>query len=461
MDTQEFYRSLKGKTVAFCGIGGSNLPLVKIFAQKGAHATARDRRSREKLGETAGELERLGVCLKLGDDYLSDLNEDIIFRTPGMKYYLPELNEARRRGSAVTSEMEVFFDLCPCKIFAVTGSDGKTTTTTIMAEMLKAAGKTVHLGGNIGTPLLPRIDSIQPDDFAVVELSSFQLISMRRSPDVAVVTNVSPNHLDMHKDMQEYIDAKKNIILHQNAFGRAVLNADNGITTEFADEVRGEALMFSRRKKCDHGAWLNEQNQIIMTANGIDVPVMDAADIKIPGSHNVENYLAAVAALWGYVKPEVMVQVAKTFGGVEHRSEFVRELDGVRYYNDSIGTTPSRTANGMLSLFDQKLILIAGGYDKKIPFDSFGPIVVNKVKTLVLMGATAGQIEASVKAAPQYREGSPKILHVSSLGEAVNTCRREAVTGDIVALSPACASFDMFPNYETRGEEFKKLVNML
>lgn len=461
MDTQEFYRSLKGKTVSFCGIGGSNLPLVKIFAQKEAYVTARDRRAREKLGETAEELERLGVRLKLGDDYLGDLNEEIIFRTPGMKYYLPELNEARRRGAAVTSEMEVFLDLCPCKIFAVTGSDGKTTTTTIISEMLRAAGKTVHLGGNIGTPLLPQIDSIRPEDYAVVELSSFQLISMRRSPDVAVVTNVSPNHLDMHKDMQEYIDAKKNIILHQNAFGRAVLNADNGITAGFADAVRGETLMFSRRKKCDYGAWLNEENKIIMSLGDRDIPVMDAADIKIPGGHNIENYMAAVSALWGYVEPEMMVQVAKTFSGVEHRSEFVRDLDGVRYYNDSIGTTPSRTSNGILSLFDQKIILIAGGYDKKIPFDSFGPVVVDKVKTLVLMGATADQIEASVKAAPQYREGSPRILRVSSLGEAVDACHREAVTGDIVALSPACASFDMFPNYETRGEEFKKLVNML
>lgn len=461
METQEFYRSLKGKTVAFCGIGGSNLPLIKIFSQKGAYVTARDRRPREKLGETAEELERIGVRLKLGDDYLSDLNEEMIFRTPGMRYYLPELDEARRNGAAVTSEMEVFFDLCPCKIFAVTGSDGKTTTTSIMAEMLKAAGKTVHLGGNIGTPLLPEIDSIGADDVAVVELSSFQLISMRRSPDIAVVTNVSPNHLDMHKDMQEYIDAKKNIILHQNAFGRAVLNADNGITAGFADFVRGKTMMFSRKKKCDSGAWLNEKNQIVLSLGGMDTPVMDASDIKIPGGHNVENYMAAICALWGYVEPAKMVQVAKTFSGVEHRSEFVRELDGVRYYNDSIGTTPSRTTNGMLSLFDRKIILIAGGYDKKIPFDSFGPVVVEKVKTLVLMGATASQIEASVKAAPQYREGSPRILRVDSLGEAVNACRREAVNGDIVALSPACASFDMFPNYETRGEEFKKLVHML
>ncbi len=461
MNTEEFYQMIKGKTVAFCGIGSSNLPLVKIFAQRGALVTARDRRSREKLGNTADELERLGVKLKLGDDYLKELREDIIFRTPGMKYFLPELNEARAHGAAVTSEMEVFFELCPCKIIAVTGSDGKTTTTTVISEMLKAAGKTVHLGGNIGNPLLPEIEAMRPEDFAVAELSSFQLISMRRSPDVAVVTNVTPNHLDMHKDMQEYIDAKKNIILHQSAFGRAVLNADYEITAGFAESVRGETMRFSRKQKCEYGAWLNEKNQIIFSANGKDTFVMDAGEIKIPGSHNIENYMAAVSALWGYVDISVMAQVAKTFGGVEHRNEFVRELEGVRYFNDSIGTTPSRTANGTLSLYEEKIILIAGGYDKRIPFDSFGPVVADKVKTLVLMGATADQIEQSVKTAPNYSEGCPKIFRVKSLEEAVNVCRREAVSGDVVSLSPACASFDMFPNYETRGEEFKKLVNQL
>ena len=461
MDIQKFYGSLKGKTVAFCGIGGSNLPLIRIFAQHGAVVTARDRRTAEKLGETAGELKKLGVSLRLGEGYLEDLSEDIVFRTPGMKYYLPELNAARERGAAVTSEMEVFFDLCPCKMIAVTGSDGKTTTTTILSEMLKAAGKTVHLGGNIGAPLLPRVESIGPDDVAVVELSSFQLISMRRSPDVAVVTNVTPNHLDMHKDMQEYIGAKKNILLHQNAFGRAVLNADNEITAGFADDVRGEKLMFSRKHRCARGAWLNEKNEIIMSLDGRDFPVMNASDIKIPGGHNIENYLAAVCALWGIVGTDVMAQTARTFAGVEHRNEFVRELDGVKYYNDSIGTTPSRTMNGTLKLFDRRIILIAGGYDKKIPFDSFGPAVVDSVKTLVLMGATADKIEASVKVAPQYREGNPKIIRVGSLEQAVRACRAEAEAGDIVSLSPACASFDMFPNYETRGEEFKKLVERL
>lgn len=460
MDTQEFYRSLRGKTVSFCGIGGSNLPLVKIFAQKGALVTARDRRSREQLGNTARELESLGVRLVLGEDYLSGLTEEIVFRTPGMKYHLPELEEARRRGAAVTSEMEVFFDLCPCRIVAVTGSDGKTTTTTIIAKMLEAAGRTVHLGGNIGTPLLPRIDEIRPEDIVVAELSSFQLISMRRSPDIAVVTNVTPNHLDMHKDMQEYVDAKKNILLHQNAFSRTVLNADNEITAGFAAETRGQTLLFSRRSRCENGAFLKD-GAVVVSINGKETAVLKTAEIRIPGAHNVENYMAAFCALWGLVPPETMAQVARTFGGVEHRAELVRELGGVRYYNDSIATTPSRTERGMLSLFPQKIILIAGGYDKKIPFDSFGPAVAEKVKTLVLMGATAAKIEESVRKAENYSENNPKILHAASLEEAVTLCHREAEPGDVVALSPACASFDMFPNYETRGELFRDFVKEL
>ena len=459
MTAEEFYRSVQGKTAAFCGLGGSNLPLVRLFAQHGAIVTARDRRSEEQLGETAEELKALGVRLVTGEGYLDHLDEEIIFRTPGMKYHLPQLEEARARGAAVTSEMEVFFDLCPCRIIAVTGSDGKTTTTTIISKILEAAGKTVHVGGNIGTPLLPQINEIGPDDIVVAELSSFQLISMRKSPDVAVVTNVSPNHLDIHKDMAEYIGAKKNIILHQNAFGRAVLNADNEITASFAEDARGQCLMFSRRHPVQYGAWMDENGDIFLSLPGSTTRVMNKADIRIPGLHNIENYLTAACAVWGLAGPEEIRNVARTFPGVEHRNEFVREVDGVSYYNDSIGTTPSRTINGALSLFDRKILLIAGGYDKNIPFDPLGPAVVKSVKTLVLIGQTAPKIEAAVKAAPGYCEGNPKIFHAASLEEAVELCRKNAVNGDIVSLSPACASFGMFPNYETRGERFREIVN--
>lgn len=461
MEIREFNRRMREKRIAFCGLGGSNLPLIRLFAAQGMTVTARDRRSAAQLGQTARELETLGVRLIAGENYLKDLDEDVIFRTPGMRYTLPELEAARARGAAVTSEMEVFFDLCPCRIIGVTGSDGKTTTTTIISEILKASGKTVHVGGNIGEPLLPRIASIGPEDVVVAELSSFQLISMRRSPDVAVVTNVSPNHLDVHKDMREYIDAKKNIVLHQNAFGRAVLNADNEISDSFAEAARGACMRFSRRHPVAFGAWADDRGNIRAAAGGTETRVMNVSDIAIPGTHNVENYLAAVCAVWGFVRPENIRSVARTFQGVEHRNEFVREFEGVRYYNDSIGTTPSRTIRGALSLFDRKILLIAGGYDKNIPFDPLGPAVVSHVKTLVLIGTTADKIERAVKAAPGYAEGNPAIVRASSLEEAVDACRAKAEKGDIVVLSPACASFDMFPNYETRGERFKDLVNGL
>lgn len=461
MPIEDFYKEMHGKTVAFCGLGGSNLPLVRRFAKEGAHVTARDKRTREQLGKLASELEQLGVKLVLGETYLEDLTEQVIFRTPGMPYHLPQLDAARACGSAVTSEMEVFLDYCPCKVLGVTGSDGKTTTTTVLSKILQHAGKTVHVGGNIGTPLLPIIEKIKPDDIVVAELSSFQLISVGHSPQIAIVTNMSPNHLDIHKDMQEYVDAKKNIFLHQNAFGRAVLNFDNPITAGFAPEVRGECLLFSRKQKVENGCCVNENGTILFVKNGVTTPIMNVNEIKIPGAHNVENYMAAICAVWGYALPEDIRAVATTFSGVEHRAELVRELDGVRWYNDSIATTPSRTVKGMLSLFPQKLILIAGGYDKKIPFEPMGEPVCNHVKTLVLLGVTAPKIEAAVTGAKNYRPGAPKILHVTSLEEAVQLCRKEAVEGDIVAMSPACASFDMFPNYETRGDLFREMVNKL
>ena len=458
---EDFYRSIRGKRVAFCGIGGSNLPLIRIFQEKGAIVLACDKRERAELCDTAKELEALGVELRLGEDYLNNLDVDILFRTPGMKYYLPELVSARERGIAVTSEMEVFFDLCPCKIYAVTGSDGKTTTTTIVSEMLKAAGKTVHLGGNIGKPLLPEIESIQKDDVAVVELSSFQLISMRKSPDVAVVTNLAPNHLDIHKDMNEYIEAKKNVILHQNAFSRAVLNLDNDITRSFADATRGDTYFFSRHKPCRRGVYVDADGTICFSDNGESVPIMKTEDIKIPGNHNIENYLAAIGAVWGDVSPKQIKQVAHAFSGVEHRAEFVREINGVRYYNDSIASSPTRTISGTLSLYPQKIILIAGGYDKKIPYDAMGPVVADKVKLLILMGDTADKIETAVKNASNYSAGNPEMIRVHNMEEAVSIAYKNAVQGDIVSMSPASASFDLYKNFVQRGRHFKALVNAI
>lgn len=456
MNKEQFFTSIQGKTVTFCGIGRSHMPLIRLFQEKGALVSARDKRSLEELGDNGKALQERGVQLILGENYLEDLREDIIFRTPGMKYHLPQLEAARKRGAAVTSEMEVFFQLCPCKIYAVTGSDGKTTTTSIIAELLKAQGKTVHLGGNIGKPLLPEIESIQPEDCAVVELSSFQLISMRESPDVAVVTNLSPNHLDVHKDMQEYIDAKKNILLHQGAFSRTVLNAGNEITASFAPQVRGDCWMFRRGAPVERGVWCDGETIYVHGQ-----PLLPISQIRIPGWHNVENYMAAIAAVWGDVEPETIRRVAETFAGVEHRAEFVRELRGVKYYNDSIATSPTRVISGMLSLFPQKILLIAGGYDKHIPFEPLGPAVCEKVKTLILLGDTAQKIQDAVQAAPQYQEGCPEILRVDNMEQAVAAAAAHAQPGDIVSLSPACAAFDLYPNFEVRGRHYKDIVNGL
>ena len=458
---KRFLESVNGKTVAFCGIGGSNLPLIRLFKKYGANVLACDKRERDALGENGDKAIEYGAELRLGENYLKDLNADIIFRTPGMRYYMDELVQARQNGAAVTSEMEVFFDLCPCKTIAVTGSDGKTTTTTIISELLKAEGYHVHLGGNIGRPLLPEIETISPDDIAVVELSSFQLISMRKSPDIAIVTNLAPNHLDIHKDMQEYIDSKKNIVLHQNAFGRAVLNLDNEISKSFEDFTRGQTCLFSRRSKVDNGAYMTEDGTIIVNDYGKETVIMNASDIKIPGLHNIENYLAAITAVWGMVKPETIKSVAQNFGGVEHRAELVRELDGVKYYNDAIGTSPTRTVKGTLSLYDRKIILISGGYDKKIPYDEMGAVVPEKVKVLILFGATADKIEAATKAALTYKDGNPVIIRVSNMEEAVQAARENAVSGDIVSMSPASASFDMYKNFAEKGLHFKRLVNEL
>ena len=459
MDFKQFFSQLKGKKIAMCGIGVSNTPLILNFLKQGARVIACDRRERELIGTIADDLEAAGAELKLGEGYLDNLEVDIIFRTPGMNFHLPELEKARKRGIAVTSEMEVFFDLCPATIFAVTGSDGKTTTTTLIAKMLEAEGKRVFVGGNIGTPLLPEIENITADDFVVAELSSFQLISMRKSPDIAIVTNVAPNHLDVHKDMDEYVQAKKNILLHQNAFSRTVLNRDNDITEEFRKDVRGQSLGFSMTKRLNNGAWLADDGMLHMAYRGIDVPVVDRKEIRVLGDHNVENYLTAIAAVWGYVGVDNICKVAREFGGVEHRIEFVREVNGVKYYNDSIASSPTRTIAG-LKAFDQKVMLIAGGYDKHIPFEPMMPYVVEKVKTLYLCGDTADKIEQCLRSFEGYC-GAPEIVRVKDIAEAVATAHKTATAGDVVTLSPACASFDSYPNFVARGNHFKQLVNEL
>ena len=456
----EYFESVKGKKVAFIGLGRTNLPLIKMFCDAHAVVYACDSKTEDKIADEATIAKSYGANLSLGENYLADLDVDIVFRTPGMNYNHPALVKMRESGVLVTSEMELFFDICPCKIVAVTGSDGKTTTTTIISKLLKEEGYTVHLGGNIGNPLVPEIFSIKEDDFAVVELSSFQLISMKKSPCVSVVTNITPNHLDVHKDMHEYIDAKRNIVLYQSADDTTVLNLSDEISSSFESSTKASVYKFSRTQTVQRGVYAND-GVIRFTDGNEDIAVLDISDILIPGFHNVENYMAAICAVRKFVSDETIVKVAKTFSGVDHRAQFIRELDGVRYYNDSIASSPTRTARGMLSLFEQKIVLICGGYDKNIPYEPLGPVICEKVKALILIGATAPKIESAVKNCAEYREDNPVIINASSMQEAVKIAREVSVSGDIVALSPASASFDMYKDFEARGNHFISLVNEL
>ena len=434
MTLQEYIASLRGRTVAVIGIGVSNTPLLRLLLREGIAVTACDRSDRAKLGALAEELEAAGAVLRLGDGYLQGLDQDVIFRTPGLRPDVPELEAARARGSVITSEMEAFFRVCPCPIIAVTGSDGKTTTTTIIAELLRAAGHTVHVGGNIGHPLLAEADTIRPTDWAVLELSSFQLMTMTHSPHIAVVTNLAPNHLDVHKSMEEYIWAKENIFRHQQPGDIAVFNLDNAITRELSAHAPGRALYFSRREEPENGVFLRG-NAVISRRDGRERQIMTTEDIRLPGVHNVENYMAAIAAVDGLVPDDVIRTFARAFNGVEHRIELVRTWHGVRFYNDSIASSPSRTIAGLRS-FKEKVILIAGGYDKHIPFDVLGPEVVEHVKLLILCGATADKIRAAVEQAPGYRPGHPEILDVTPFQRAVETARDRAVPGDVVNPLP-------------------------
>ena len=460
MDCSAFFEHIKDKKIAMCGIGVSHTQLILDFLKSGARVYACDRRTKEQIGEAADMIEAAGGELRLGEDYLKNLEVDMIFRTPGMNFNLPELAEARKKGIAVTSEMEVFFDLCPATIFAVTGSDGKTTTTTLIAEMLKAEGKNVYIGGNIGKPLLPEIKNITADDFVVVELSSFQLISMRKGPDVAVVTNVAPNHLDVHKDMDEYISAKRNVLLHQNAFSRTILNKDDEISRGFEHFVRGQFMRFSMNEPVRNGAWYGKDGYLYMSYRGMKAPIMHRDEIALMGDHNVANYLAAISAVWGYVSMENIKRVANDFTGVDHRLQLVRVLDGVRYYNDSIATSPTRTLAALAAFSEGNVILLAGGYDKHIPFEPMAEEVIKKVKYLILTGPTADAIEKAIIENENYN-GMPQIIKTSGLEESVKIAHEKAVSGDIVSLSPACASFDAYPNFAARGNHFKELVNKL
>lgn len=453
----QYLQEIHDKRIAVIGAGVSNMPLVTLLRQAGLSVTVHDKKTADSLGEQYAQLTALGARTVLGDGYLDCLDEDIVFRTPGLHPEHPALQAVRARGGEVTSEMELFFRVCPCKIIGITGSDGKTTTTTLVYEFLKHAGHTCHLGGNIGKPLLPEVREMRPDDLAIVELSSFQLMGMRYSPSIAAITNLTPNHLDYHKDFAEYVQAKTSIYTHQAPGERLVLNGDDPVTRTLDIGPGHQILTCSKVVKPENGVYLRD-GVIYIAVQGKDHALMAAKDIRIPGAHNVYNVMMAAAIVQGLCEDSDIVTVAKTFGGVEHRIEFVREFEGVKYYNDSIASSPTRTIAGLES-FDQKLILIAGGYDKHIPYDVLGIPICRHVKTLLLTGATAPKIRACVEQADCPEK--PEIIDVPDLAAAVRCANAVAHPGDIVIMSPASASFDCFKNFMERGNLFKELVRKL
>lgn len=460
MTVKEYFENLKGKRVAVIGLGISNRPLVKMLLEHGISVLCCDKTPREKLLPEVLELEKMGAQLKLGEDYLDGIEADVVFRTPGLNRNTPQLQALQAKGALLTSEMEAFFQVCPCKIFGVTGSDGKTTTTTLVAKLLEGAGKTVYCGGNIGAPLLPQAEKMTENDVAVVELSSFQLMGMTQSPQVSLITNLSPNHLDIHKDMAEYVSSKENIYLHQSPADTVVLNRDNDLTNNLVPKARGNVLQFSRLGRVERGYYLRDDNMICRVEGEQETEIMDAAEILIPGVHNIENYMAAFCMVDGLVGKETMVELARTFGGVAHRIELVRVKDGVRFYDSSIDSSPNRTKAALRS-FPEKVIMIAGGKDKGIAYDDLGPELREHVKLLVLTGMTAEKIRASAQAVPGYDGTNPEILDVAEFDDAIRTAASRAKDGDVVILSPASTSFDRFRNFEERGNRFKAVVNNL
>lgn len=458
---QEYLDSLRGKRIGVIGMGVSNTPLIRMLLRADLKVTVCDKSPRERVEEQAVELESLGAKLRLGDDYLEKLYKfDLIFRTPGLSPNTPELENAVEKGSVITSEMELFFQLCPCTIIGITGSDGKTTTTTLISEFLREAGKNVYVGGNIGKPLLPDVAGMEAGDYAIIELSSFQLMTMKMSPQIAVYTNLAPNHLDYHHTMEEYTVAKANIFIHQKPTDRAVFNMDNDLTRAMAKTTKCPTMLFSRRKSLEDGGVYLRDDTIWLTNEIGSREVLPLSMIQLMGDHNVENYMAAIAAVDGIVPDKCVRAVAQRFTGVEHRIELVRELDGVRYYNDSIGTSPSRTM-ACLESFPNPIILIAGGYDKGVPFTTLGVEIVQRAKTLILTGDTAQAIRQAVEEAEGYCEGTPTIIETDDLTSAINAAKAGAKPGDVIVLSPASAAFDRYKNFMERGRIFKELVNAL
>lgn len=458
---EEFNEYIRYRKVAIIGLGVSNIPLIDYMYQKKARVTVFDDREKESIPkELMDKIELYKFEYSFGENNLKKLiNFDIIFRSPSCLPTKPELLEEAKRGAIVTTEIEMLMKMCPCKTIGVTGSDGKTTTTSLISAILKQAGYHTYLGGNIGTPLFTKLPEIKPEDIVVLELSSFQLMGMKVSPNIGVITNITPNHLNIHKDYQEYIDAKKNIFKYQNKNDRIVLNYDNEITRKCAKEAEAQVVFFSSKEKLENG-FIVDGKMIKECQDNIREHILDTQDVILKGEHNYQNIATALAATKTLVNLEDAVETIKKFKSVEHRLEFVKEINHVKWYNDSASSSPTRTISG-IQAFDEELILIAGGYDKNLDYTPLAKPIVDKVKTLLLIGQTSGKIFEAVKQEMERQNKDVRIYMCDTLKETVDIANRIAKEGQVVLFSPGSASFDMFKNAYDRGNQFKNLVNKL
>ena len=458
----EFEKYIIGKKVAIIGLGVSNLPLIDYFHEKKSVVTIFDEREITKIPkDILDKITNYAMEMSFGKNYLAKLtNFDLILRSPSCLPSVPELEREADRGAIVTTEVELLMKMCPCKMIGITGSDGKTTTTTLIAEILKNAGYRCFCGGNIGTPLFTKLKDILPEDIVVLELSSFQLMGMEVSPDIAVITNITPNHLNVHKDYDEYINAKKNIYKYQNKDGILILNYDNEITKQCSLDAKGKVIFFSSKQKLDNG-YIVDENIIKKCDDKLRKHILNVKDLTIKGKHNYENICSALAATENLVEEEKAVETIEEFPGVEHRIEFVKEINGVKWYNDSASSTPSRTISGLNAFEDEDIILIAGGADKNLDYAPIAKPILDKVKTLILMGQTSGKIFEAVKEEAEKQQKDLNIYMVNSLEQAVILAKRYSEANQVVLFSPASTSFDMFKNMYDRGHKFKEIVNKM
>ena len=457
---ENFEKNLKNQKVAVIGLGVSNIPLIDYLKEKQAKVTVFDDREEEKIDTNIiNKVNEYGFESYFGKNNLENLQGfDLIFRSPSCLPTKPELITEKQRGAIITTEIEQLMKMAPCKIIGITGSDGKTTTTSITYEILKNAGYNVYLGGNIGIPLFTKLNEINPEDLIVLELSSFQLMEMEISPEISAITNITPNHLNIHKDYEEYIKAKKTIFVNQNENGIIVLNADNELTNACKNEANGKIKMFSSKQKLENG-YIVEDGIIKKCEDGIRRHIISAADIKIKGIHNLENICTALALTEGLVDTDNAVETLKQFSGVHHRLEFVRKLDGVEWYNDSASTSPTRGISGLKSFKGKDVILIAGGADKNLDYTPLGKHIVDNVKSLILIGQTAPKIYDAVKKELEAQNKQLDIHMCETFVQSLELAKRIAKSGQIVLFSPVSASFDMFKDMYDRGDKFKEIVN--